>query len=173
MPSKSGSARSRSTWFQPMCGRVGDVLEHDGPSGDDPERRRSVLVAPVEEQLEAEADPEERAIVRDPGADRVGQALRLEPAHGGRRGPDAGHDERVETAQHVGLADGDDLGTHRRQCLVDADQVACPVVDDPDPRTCRHSRIPLVDATPVRRGSISQATRRARPSALKAASARW
>ena len=73
-----------------------------------------------------------------------------------------------------------DVGAHGRQRLVNAHEVAGPVVNHrhegprwPTARPPTHPSAPLVEATPVRRGSISQATRSARPSALNVASARW
>ena len=98
--------------------------------------------------------------------------MRVEPGHGRSGGADARHDQRVGAAQRLRVARDRDRRTDARQRLVDAHQVARAVIDDRQPGRRAHSRTPLVEATPVRRGSMSQAARSARASALKAASAR-
>jgi len=56
------------------------VNETDRAAVEDAERLRAVLVAAVEQELEAEADPEERTPGRDPVVDRPGQPACPEPA---------------------------------------------------------------------------------------------
>ncbi len=143
--------------------------EADGPAGQHAQRRGTVLVGAVEEELEAEADPEEWPPGGDPGPDRLDQAAPAEAVHRRPGRADAGHDQGVGAAQRFGVADHDRLGPDHLEGPADADQVARAVVGDGDPD---HWRVPLSDAMPVRRGSISQASRSARPSALNAASAR-
>ena len=65
------------------------------PTGDDAEGPRAVLVAAVEQQLEAEADAQERPVGRQPLEDRVQQSTASKAVHRRCGGPDAGHDERV------------------------------------------------------------------------------
>ena len=78
---------------------AGSGRPRGGPSGParTPERRRAVLVAALEQQLEAEADAEERPVGGDPAADRAGQAAPREPRHRRRRGADA-RDDRAASA---------------------------------------------------------------------------
>src|ERR1700675_3039258 len=61
------------------------LLQPDRAAGQHAEGRRAVFVAAFEQQLEPEADPEERATVREPGADGRGQGLTVETGHGRRR----------------------------------------------------------------------------------------
>ena len=102
------------------------VLEPDRPPGQDAERRRAVLVAAVEQELEPEADAEERAVGRDPGADRLGQAARARAgAIAGAAAPTPGTIERVGAAQRRprrGRASTSAPTVGQR--LVDADEVA-------------------------------------------------
>ena len=59
------------------------------------------------------------------------------------------------------------------QRVADAHEVAGAVVDDGDARPSVTPRVPFVDATPTRRGSMATAARSDRASALNAASAMW
>ncbi len=151
------------------------TLEPDRPTGQDTERHRAILVAPLEQELEPEADPEERAAGGQPAPDRRREAPAVEARHRRFRRPDARHDQRIRPAKGLGIPSDRDVGADGRQRLVDAHEIAGAVIDHRDPwpsRRDRHPRVPFVDATPSRRGSGSQAIRRARPSALNAASAR-
>ena len=140
MPSNSGCSRVRSTWFQPMCGRVGASCEPGRAAREDAEGGRAVLVAAVEQQLEPEADAQERPIPLDPVADRVDQAGPRQARHRRRRGPDARHDQRVGVPQAALVARHGDGGADSGQRLLDAHEVARPVVDDRDPRAVRSRR---------------------------------
>jgi hypothetical protein len=153
------------------------ILEPGRPAGQHAQRGGPVFVAAVEEQLEPEADAEERPVARDPVTDRVDEAVVPEAGHRGRGGPDARNDDRVGVAHGVPVASHGDRRANRGQRLLDAHEVARPVVDDRDPRSANwpvaHPSDPFVEATPSRRGSGSHAVRNARARALKAASARW
>src|SRR6266550_3988584 len=137
----------------------------------------AVLVAAIEQQLQPKADPEEPPVGLQPGPDRADQSGRLQPRHGGRSRADSRDNEQLHIAQVFGPSDQAGLGSRDFQPARDAYQVAGAVVDDPDERAPLAGRgqpsAPLVEATPVRRGSGSVASPNARPSALKAASARW
>src|SRR3954447_9080445 len=148
--------------------------ELGSPAGKDPERRGVILVAAVEQKLQAETDTEEWLVTAGPGANRSREPGCIEPCHRRSRRADSRDDKAVRVRQGVRVGSNDDVGTDRRERLVDRDEVARAVIDDGDPgsRGPHHPSEPLVDATPSRRGSISQATRSARPSALNAASAR-
>ena len=154
------------------------VLQAGRPPPEEPQRVRPVLIAAIEQHLEAQTDPQERLACRHPGTDRVHEAVALQARHRRGRGAHARHDERVRAAQRLAVAGDRDLRADARERLIDADQVPGAMVDDGDanlsvdPRWRRHPSEPLVDATPSRRGSDSQARRRARATALNAASAR-
>ena len=158
---RAGSGRPRGATVRP---------------GEHAERRRAVLVAALEQELQAEADAEERPVGAPAtrGSARRGRA-RSRRAIAGAAAPTPGHDERVGAARAprrrgrraTSAPDG-------RQRLLDADEVAGAVVDDGDARSRPVIRAsPWSRRRPSRRGSGSQATRSARPSALNAASARW
>ena len=109
---------------------------------------------------------------------RIGSArpCRSRRAIAGAAAPTPGTTSASAPRERLGVAGDDDVGADRVERLVDADEVAGAVVDDGDARRRALSvtpSVPFVDATPVRRGSGSQAARSARPSALNAASARW
>ncbi len=156
------------------------VLQAERAARNDPEGDRAVLVAPVEEELEAEADAEVRTAVGDPAQQRVHEPGASKPAHRRAGGTDAGDDHGVHAFEVLRLHDDAYGRTDAGECLLDAHQVARAIVDDGDPHgTGRrsgnlvdHARLPFVDATPTRRGSGSDAARNARASALNAASAR-
>src|SRR5260221_14052581 len=71
-------------------GRCG--LEADGSARKDTEGGRSVLVAPLEQELEAKADPEVGATLRQPGPDRLGQPATIDSLHGRGRLSDTGNE---------------------------------------------------------------------------------
>ena len=142
----------------------------DRSPGQHAEGFRAVLVAPLEQELEAQADPEQGPVIGDPRPDGRLEATAPQAGHGGTGGADAGDHERVGTFQGRGPAGHHDVGSRGGERLLDAHEVAGPVVDDRDPR---HPRLPFVEGTaPARRGSSATAARRARASALNAASAR-
>ncbi len=137
------------------------ILEADGPAGEDPEGRRAVLVARLEEELQPEADPEERPVLREPAPDRRDEPVALQARHRGGRRPDPRDDERVRATDGLRVAHDRDVRADGREGLLDADEVAGAVVDDGDERAHAHPRAPFVEATPSRRGSGSQAVRMA------------
>ena len=154
------------------------VLEADRAPGQHAERLGAVLVAALEQELEPEADAEERAVGGDPGADRVDEAGR--PAAGPSRAPPPRRrarrgGRRRRSSSGVGRATDACAGGEQR--LLDRDEVAGAVVDDRD--VGRPRGAPLTPASPSstrRRSAAGRArTRRAAraPSALNAASARW
>src|SRR5258706_7922231 len=71
------------------------VDEPAGPPGKYAEGRGPVLVAPLEQQLEPEADPEIRSIVGDPVADRVDPPRPREPLPPPARPPPPRGDQGV------------------------------------------------------------------------------
>ena len=157
-----------------MCGSVGARIETDGAAGQDPQGLGAVLVAALEQQLEAEADAQERAIGVDPGPDRLEEAALAKPVHRRSGRADARDHQEVRVVDVVAGRRAADAGSGGRERLLDRHQVAGAVVHDDDARRirARHPSDPFVEATPVRRGSGSHAIRSARPSALNAASAR-
>lgn len=89
---------------------------------------RSILLAGVEEQLEAEADAEEGAVPADVLAQRVGHAGAVQDVHGRAEGADPGEDkavggEDVLRAPHVAdaeaeVADGVAHAAHISRAIV-------------------------------------------------------
>jgi hypothetical protein len=71
------------------------VLEPSRAPPEDAERRRAILVAALEEELQSQADADERAVVGDPAPDRLDEPGSFQPLHRRRRRADAGHDERI------------------------------------------------------------------------------
>ena len=156
----SACGRCCSTWFQPMCGSVGASSSRAVRPARMPERRGAVLVAAVEQELQAEADAEERPVGRDP----VAGSGRRDRAGRGGPWPDRRPRRRARPARRcpsrsVAIPGDGDVGADRRQRLLDAHEVAGAVVDDGDPRCgrgghgrgchARHPSAPFVDATPV------------------------
>jgi hypothetical protein len=161
--------------------RVGEPRR---PTAEHAKRLGAVLVAGLEQELQAEADAQERPAHRDPAQDRVDQPGPREPVHrrGGRA--DSRYHERIRGVEAVGVSGDRDASADRGESLVDGHEVARAIVHDRDPEPdcalervraarSRHPAAPFVEATPLRRGSIEQAARMARARALNAASARW
>ena len=101
-----------------------DVPGHDAEAGS------VALLGVVEEELQAEADAEERLAVGDPVADGVGHAVGVEGGDGLRRRALSGEDDggcRVEFAggRHEVRGVSEAL-----ECLLDAPEVARAVVYD-------------------------------------------
>ena len=124
------------------------------------------LLALREEQLVAQADPEVRPAGVDVGTDRLDEPEALEGLHRVGEGAVAGHDQRPGLLDRAGIV-GDDGRTEARQGLLHAPEIAAPVVDD------RDHKAPLVEGMPWTRGFKREASARARPKALKRASAMW
>src|SRR5215218_5328151 len=126
----------------------------------------------IEEQLQAEADPEDRDARLAPLGDQLLQAELTDPLHRPRHRADAGQDHPVG-GLHLDRVAGDRRGdADVLERLLGRAQVAHPVIEDRDPGA--HSlRVPLVEGTPLSSGSIETATRRARAKALNAASIMW
>ena len=135
IPANAGWSRRRSTWFQPMWGSVGASVEPSRPARQHAERRRAVLVAALEQELEAEADPEERPAGGDPVADRLDEPGPLpgapSPAPPRRRRARRARRRPARSSARVART----TSPRRRhgQRLVDADEVAGAVVDDREP----------------------------------------
>ena len=140
------------------------------------------LLAALEEQLQAEADAEDRRPRRGPLGEQLVEAGRADPLHRPREGADAGQDQPVGGADRLGV--GADRGARADvlERLLDRAQVAHPVVRAIDALPAairgRSSRsafraFPWCEGTPVSSGSIETATRSARAKALKAASIMW
>ena len=107
--------------FQPMCGRRGaSASTTSGP----PAHRasRAVLVAAVEQQLQAEADAEERPVRGDParGSARPAPGARSR-SMAGAAGTDARHDDGIGTVEAVGVRGDAHAGADQRERLADAD----------------------------------------------------
>ena len=134
----------------------------DGPARKQPEPGdEAVLLGLDERQLQAEADPEHRPALGAAPPQRDVMTALAEARHGGTRRADARQHREVGL---VGVVDH--LGAEPAEGDLDRAHVAGSVIADRDP----HSR-PFVDGSPL--PSRLTATRRARPSALKAASAVW
>src|SRR5687767_14879227 len=124
---------------------------------EDAEARLRALLARLEENLHAEADPEEGPLVRRPGTDETVDARGRQSRRASPEDALAGDAQGV-APRYLRLVGGHcDVGTGRLEGLGHAAQVAHPVVEDGDLH-----RVPLVDGTcPAPRGSISTARPRA------------
>src|SRR4051794_38724747 len=121
----------------------------------------SVLLRPVERQLEAEADAQDRCARVEPRAQRVVVAARAQTVHRRARRADAG--------QHCEVCAADVVGDRRAEPAerdLDGAHVPGAVAADRDVH-----RRPFVDGTPV--PEVATAAASARPTALNAASATW
>ena len=108
----------------------GKAADH---AGDDVEPLAlAELLALGEEELVPEADPEERPPFVERGPERVEEPQRLEIAHGVVEGAVAGQDEGAGVPDHARVLGDDGAHAEAPQRLLDAAQVAPPVVDDRD-----------------------------------------
>src|SRR5262249_30563383 len=137
-------------------------------AGQDVETLRvAELFALGEEKLVAEADAEVGPTGRYVGPDRVAEPEPLEARHRVGESAIPRHHERVGPRHRRGVVGDDDPGGELGERLLHAAEVAPAVVDD------RDHNAPLVESTPSMRGLNRDASARARPNALKSASAMW
>src|SRR5262245_1298273 len=126
------------------------------------------LLAALEEELHADADPEDR----DAAPARVHhdrpELVSVELARAVTEVPDARQDERASVAQLRLIAHELRVVPDRAERLPHRGEVAHPVVDDGD-----HQISPLLDGTPRRRGSLRAAASTTRPRPFMVASSRW
>src|SRR5687767_6938357 len=129
-----------------------------------------ILVAPVEHELRAEADSEQRTPVIGQSADLVPQPAGPQDSDRGPGSAHAGQDEPLGCTQLFGTPREEGGRTDRRQGPKHRSRVPRAEIDDPD-----HSKVPFVLGTSrsESRGSGSIAARRARANAFIAASAWW
>ena len=129
-------------------------------AGQEPEALRVALVAPVEQELEAEADPEHVRAAVGGRPDGAGQAGGSQALHRGARRADAGDDEQPRPLGGPGLGGDLDADAQPLERRPQAAQVAGAVVDD------RHGghRLPFVEgisAGPARIDGDGRAAARA------------
>ena len=184
MPSARRDSRSQRTGAQPMFG----TLRPGASSARHRARQQAEalgaaeLLGALEEQLQAEADAEDRRPRRGPLGDQLVEPGRADPLHRPREGADAGQDQAVGGAHSSGSAQIVAARADVLERLLDRAQVPHPVVQDQIRRAAAPRRgrldahslsVPLVEGTPVSSGSIETATRSARAKALKEASIMW
>ena len=163
IPSKASGAHAvRTTWFQPMWGRVGAPSSRTVRPGRRPSVSAPSSSLPSNRSWSPRQIPRNGRSAPDPCADRLDESL------GARGGPSPAPPPRRRARRAgrrrpgpAGLGGDVDLRADGRERLADAHQVARAVVDDRDAdRIGRrrpadaHPRLPFVEATPVRRGSI-------------------
>jgi hypothetical protein len=167
MPSKSGCGRTSSTVFQPMCGSVGAPVQADRSSRQKPERLGVALVAALEEELVAQADPKARPIGPNPFAQRLEQAALAQVGHRRAAAPTPGTTIASTPWSPAASVRHDHASAGGNERLADADHVRRAVVEHGNDRRRRRAghqpSDPFVEATPLRRGSIAQAARSDRP----------
>ena len=143
------------------------------------------LLAALEEQLQAEADAEDRSPRRGPLGDQLVEPGRADPLHRPREGADAGQDQAVGGAHRLGV--GADHRPAPRRARAPSrpsagspsrsqgqDRGAAPSASRPGAADTLHSlSVPFVEGTPVSSGSIETATRSARAKALNEPSIMW
>ena len=130
----------------------------------------AALDAVLEQHLHPDADAEHRAPARQPAADQLVAATRLERLHDRTEGADAGHHEPVGLEDEVAVGRQARVGTGGSQRLDGRVHVARSVVEDRDEGLRAH-RAPLVLGMPSTSGSSALAWRKARANALYSASA--
>src|SRR5579862_3328279 len=135
----------------PLCAAEEQAEAWDAP----------VLLRPLERELQAEADSENRTTVVEALSQRLVVTARAEPVHRGAGAADARQHREVRAADVVREA-----RAQPRERQRDRAQVAGAVLADGDV----HST-PFVDGNPAL--SLRTAARSARPTALNAASATW
>src|SRR5262249_55432520 len=142
--------------------------EADHAAGKDIEALlRTELLALAEQQLESQADAEKRRLARDDVAHRRDEVVALEIFHARAERADAGQHDAVRAHDRADIA-GDLRGVPETlERLLHAVEIAHAVVDD------RDHKLPLVDKTPLMRGSMRVAWPSARAVALKHASMMW
>src|SRR5258706_718319 len=128
---------------------------------------RPELLALAEQELEAEADAEKRLFALHDFADRPDEVVAPEVFHAGVEGADARQHDPVGVENRRDVARDLRPAAHALEALLDAAKVPHAVIDD------RDHRLPLVDRTPLTRGSMRVAWPSARASALKQASMMW
>ena len=111
----------------------GGNIESDHVAGHDAEALvLAIFEAAVEQQLQAEADAEERFAGGDGRADRLDEVARFEGGNGVAKGADAGEHE-LRCFGQLGRVVGDRRRVPRAlERLLDAAEVAHAVVDDGD-----------------------------------------
>src|SRR5262249_32502893 len=123
-----------------------------------------------EQDLHADAHAEHRSACRNPVGDDLVPADLSQTRHACLERADARHDEAVGVERRVAVRGHLDVGADPLQRPLRRPQVAGAVVEYDD-FLC-HS-VPLVDGTPLTRGSCSTACRSARATALYWASVMW
>src|SRR5260370_23106353 len=134
-------------------------------AGKDAKASGSVLRAPIEEQLHAQADPKEWDPRTDRRDDGLVEAALSESSNCRRRGTHPGKDDGACLGQILGGGGDPAGGVEPRQRILHTAQVAGTVVDERD-----HFVLAI---RPRSAGSTTHAWRSARARALKVASARW
>ena len=107
-----------------------------------------------EQDLHADAHPEHRPSRRHPFGDDLLPADLAQARHARLERADTGHHQPVGILRRTGLGGHLDVGADALQRSLSRPQIARAVVEDDD-FLC-HS-VPLVDGTPVTRGSYSTA----------------
>src|SRR5262245_23761859 len=134
-------------------------------SGEDPQAE-AALLALLEEELHADADPEHGPVSRDPAAQRGVQAEAFEPTDGGRDVTHTRDDGQIGSDDTRRVARDQDVSARTLEGRSHAAHVPRAVV-----RQNHLHATPFVELTPA--PSRAHASRSARPSALNAASATW
>src|SRR5262249_14983138 len=90
------------------------------------------LLALAEQELIAEADAEERPLALEAGAERRDQAEALETPHRVVEGPVTGQHDRLRVVDHLRVLGHDGRHAHPAEGLLDAAEIAPPVIHDRD-----------------------------------------
>src|SRR5215207_4178017 len=153
------------------------VRDHRGVQPDDGARPLPAaggLLAELDTAGEQDLHPDAHAEHRSAGRDSVGDELvpadLSQTGHARLERADAGHHKPVGVARRVSVGGHLDVSADALQRPLRRSQVSGAVVEDDD-FGC-HS-VPLVDGTPLTRGSYSTAWRSARATALYCASVMW
>src|SRR5512140_427727 len=150
--------------------RLSGPEPHDAAGDHAEPGARSLLLALVEQDLQAEADPQVRPAARDRLAQGLAEAALAEPAHEHAERALARHDDLVGAGDGLGIAGDDHVAADLCERTLDGAQVPRADIDDGD----HVVSVPLVDGTaPPSRGSMRVAASHARANALKMHSIVW
>ena len=170
MPKKRGWERFGRTSFHPICGTLPCLKRRHRPREDSESFGLGRFLAPLQQQLHAEADAEKGAVGGQPLPQEGKQSPSAQLFGGSAESAHAGKNQSIHLSPFLGRRDDNAFCFEKIEGFLDRLQVPGAVIDDAD----HDSIIPLVlGMAPPARGSRSHAIFIALPQALKIASILW